>query len=175
MDWPDRGVPPADMSAIFLLNKIRVTTSVPSSHEDETYSTPIIVHCSAGIGRTGSIVLIEYTLETLLAGKEIRNMNELLTNLRKQRAASVQTDLQVPPPSPQTSLSISTCTRCCSSTSARTSSSTRLATSRPTSSASRRTMCAPRPELPLPCKNRQNKDLAPKICTTVASLLEITI
>ncbi|VDM71664.1 unnamed protein product, partial [Strongylus vulgaris] len=43
MDWPDRGVPEADLAPVSLLARLKECT------------TPIIVHCSAGIGRTGSI------------------------------------------------------------------------------------------------------------------------
>ncbi|VDM65621.1 unnamed protein product, partial [Strongylus vulgaris] len=42
-NWPDRGVPEADLAPVCLLAKVQCTTA------------PIIVHCSAGIGRTGSI------------------------------------------------------------------------------------------------------------------------
>ncbi|VDM65170.1 unnamed protein product, partial [Strongylus vulgaris] len=43
VDWPDRGVPPADTAIIQVLNIIKST------------QTPIVVHCSAGVGRTGSL------------------------------------------------------------------------------------------------------------------------
>ncbi|KAK0406341.1 hypothetical protein QR680_018516 [Steinernema hermaphroditum] len=82
VDWPDRGVPPCDLTAIALLNQIRRTVF------------PIIVHCSAGIGRTGSIVMLEYMLERLMVGEDIENMDVLLTQLRNQRAYSIQTDQQ---------------------------------------------------------------------------------
>lgn len=55
---------------------------------------PIVVHCSAGIGRTGTIVAIEYILERLCAKEECAAMNELLKMLRNQRAYSIQNDLQ---------------------------------------------------------------------------------
>ncbi|KAK6037056.1 Protein-tyrosine phosphatase [Cooperia oncophora] len=50
IDWPDRGVPPCKLTSMELLSRVRGT------------SKPIIVHCSAGIGRTGTIVAIEYIL-----------------------------------------------------------------------------------------------------------------
>ncbi|VDM61689.1 unnamed protein product [Angiostrongylus costaricensis] len=55
LDWPDRGVPPCRLTSMLqeLLSRIRGTKK------------PIIVHCSAGIGRTGTIVAIEYILGAL--------------------------------------------------------------------------------------------------------------
>uniref|UniRef100_A0A8R1HRD0 Protein-tyrosine-phosphatase n=1 Tax=Caenorhabditis japonica TaxID=281687 RepID=A0A8R1HRD0_CAEJA len=60
--WPDRGVPEIPMAVFRLL--IRLKTA-----------SPIVVHCSAGIGRTGSIVGLEIALGN-------------------QRHGSVQTDAQ---------------------------------------------------------------------------------
>ena len=56
--------------------------------------TPIVVHCSAGIGRTGSVVLIQYILEMVMTGQTIDDCAVLLKELRQQRANSVQTDQQ---------------------------------------------------------------------------------
>ncbi|KAK5977322.1 Protein-tyrosine phosphatase receptor/non-receptor type domain [Trichostrongylus colubriformis] len=81
-DWPDRGVPEADLAPICLLAKIRNT------------SAPIIVHCSAGIGRTGSIVLIEHALELLGTHETLGDIRSLLLALRKQRNNSIQTEHQ---------------------------------------------------------------------------------
>ncbi|CAJ0559177.1 unnamed protein product, partial [Mesorhabditis spiculigera] len=81
-DWPDRGVPPADQAPIDLLNVLSRTKH------------PMVVHCSAGIGRTGSIVLIQYIQEAIKAGKPCDKVEKLLIELRNQRANSVQTDYQ---------------------------------------------------------------------------------
>ncbi|KAJ1356711.1 hypothetical protein KIN20_014449 [Parelaphostrongylus tenuis] len=53
LDWPDRGVPPCKLTSMELLSRVRGTTK------------PIVVHCSAGIGRTGTIVAIEYIMGAL--------------------------------------------------------------------------------------------------------------
>lgn len=82
IDWPDRGVPPCKLTTMELLSRVRGTTK------------PIIVHCSAGIGRTGTVVAIEYILERMQAGVECAAMNDLLKELRNQRAYSIQNDLQ---------------------------------------------------------------------------------
>ncbi|EGT33484.1 hypothetical protein CAEBREN_03280 [Caenorhabditis brenneri] len=49
-DWPDRGVPQCKLTCLELLSAVRGS------------KTPIVVHCSAGIGRTRKIVAIEYIL-----------------------------------------------------------------------------------------------------------------
>ncbi|WKX93313.1 hypothetical protein Q1695_010954 [Nippostrongylus brasiliensis] len=82
MDWPDRGVPEADMAPIVLLAKLKENTA------------PIIVHCSAGIGRTGSIVLIEHSMELLHQPAPLLEIKDYLLELRKQRNNSIQTEHQ---------------------------------------------------------------------------------
>ncbi|CAJ0914488.1 unnamed protein product, partial [Mesorhabditis belari] len=81
-DWPDRGVPPCRLTSTELLSRIRDNQK------------PIVVHCSAGIGRTGTIVAIEHVLESLQYGKECVDMDKLLKELREQRPWSIQNDLQ---------------------------------------------------------------------------------
>ncbi|KHN80513.1 Receptor-type tyrosine-protein phosphatase C [Toxocara canis] len=80
--WPDHGVPNADKSPFRLLQLVRST------------KRPICVHCSAGIGRTGSIVAIEYILELLKAHDSCDDLVDIVKKLRTQRAGIVQTDLQ---------------------------------------------------------------------------------
>uniref|UniRef100_A0A0K0DG02 Protein-tyrosine phosphatase n=1 Tax=Angiostrongylus cantonensis TaxID=6313 RepID=A0A0K0DG02_ANGCA len=77
-DWPDRGVPEADLAPIYLLTKVQST------------QTPIVVHCSAGIGRTGSIVLIQHAVELINSQAPLTEIRGLLLNLRKQRNNSIQ-------------------------------------------------------------------------------------
>ncbi|KHJ78094.1 Protein-tyrosine phosphatase [Oesophagostomum dentatum] len=55
-NWPDRGVPSAKLTPINLLAEVRDSNA------------PIIVHCSAGIGRTGTIVAISYVQEKMQNG-----------------------------------------------------------------------------------------------------------
>lgn len=56
----DFGVPESGMGMLRILRQIR----------DERLSTAII-HCSAGIGRTGTIVACEICLKILLEGKDL--------------------------------------------------------------------------------------------------------
>ncbi|CCD64993.1 Protein-tyrosine phosphatase [Caenorhabditis elegans] len=81
-DWPDRGVPPCKLTSLELLSAVRGSR------------VPIVVHCSAGIGRTGTIVAIEYILERIAENKQCPPMPDLVKSLRDQRAYSIQTDMQ---------------------------------------------------------------------------------
>ncbi|CCD61168.1 Protein-tyrosine phosphatase [Caenorhabditis elegans] len=81
-EWPDRGVPPCKLTSLELLSAIRGS------------KVPIVVHCSAGIGRTGTIVAIEYILEKIAENKPCPPMPELVKALRDQRAFSIQNDVQ---------------------------------------------------------------------------------
>uniref|UniRef100_A0A8R1DJW3 Protein-tyrosine-phosphatase n=1 Tax=Caenorhabditis japonica TaxID=281687 RepID=A0A8R1DJW3_CAEJA len=78
--WPDRGVPEIPMAVFRLL--IRLKTA-----------SPIIVHCSAGIGRTGSIVGLEIALGKFTAGEKVV-LKDIVKEIRSQRHGSVQTDAQ---------------------------------------------------------------------------------
>ncbi|KAF1770216.1 hypothetical protein GCK72_002034 [Caenorhabditis remanei] len=81
-DWPDRGVPPCKLTGLELLSSVRGS------------KFPIVVHCSAGIGRTGTIVAIEYILEKIQENKQCPPMPDLVKGIRDQRAYSIQNDLQ---------------------------------------------------------------------------------
>ncbi|EYC26174.1 hypothetical protein Y032_0010g1001 [Ancylostoma ceylanicum] len=87
IDWPDRGVPPADTAIVQVLDIIKSTHFY-------VLRAPIVVHCSAGVGRTGSMVLIQYMLESLSLNQPIEDSGKLLLKLRSQRANTIQTDQQ---------------------------------------------------------------------------------
>lgn len=78
LDWPDHGVPPTNLTPMDLLSCVRGNRK------------PIVVHCSAGIGRTGSIVAIEYILERFIDGLSCTYMDEIFKMLRRQRPYSIQ-------------------------------------------------------------------------------------
>ncbi|CAI4230230.1 unnamed protein product [Auanema sp. JU1783] len=84
LNWPDRGVPEADMVPIHLLKQL----------ENEANGTPIVVHCSAGIGRSGTIILLQVALEIIRIGQRLNPLDHYMTIIRQQRNNSVQTEHQ---------------------------------------------------------------------------------
>ncbi|XP_075868988.1 tyrosine-protein phosphatase non-receptor type 3 isoform X2 [Nelusetta ayraudi] len=82
--WPDHGVP--DDPSDFLL----FTTSI---RERRRGDEPLMVHCSAGIGRTGVLITMETALTLLDAGRPVFPL-DIVRTLRDQRAMMVQTTCQ---------------------------------------------------------------------------------
>jgi len=78
--WPDRGVPKNKMATFRLLSRIQEFD-------------PVVVHCSAGIGRTGTVVGLQMAIQ-VLAAKEPLSMFSVVKQLRTYRHGSVQTDIQ---------------------------------------------------------------------------------
>ncbi len=83
LGWPDHGVPANAISMISFINRVR--KSHPYSNTDI-----MVVHCSAGVGRTGTFITLDYMLERIKTVKSI-NIHEFVTGLRKQRVLMVQT------------------------------------------------------------------------------------
>ncbi|ULT93028.1 hypothetical protein L3Y34_002898 [Caenorhabditis briggsae] len=79
--WPDRSVP---NSTLCLLRMLYIVRSAQG---------PVTVHCSAGIGRTGTFVAIEACLQILTDGKEL-DLLATCKALRNSRAGSIQVDIQ---------------------------------------------------------------------------------
>lgn len=79
--WPDHGVP--DHPAPFLQFLRRVRGCNPQD------SGPIVVHCSAGVGRTGCFIVIDSMIERLRHEKSI-DIYGHVTCLRAQRNYMVQ-------------------------------------------------------------------------------------
>lgn len=83
--WPDHGVPP---SVYPILELVRLIREVQPA-EDK----PILVHCSAGCGRTGTICCIDYVWGLLRMGNLNENFNlcNIISEMRRQRMSMVQT------------------------------------------------------------------------------------
>lgn len=83
--WPDHGVPEDPGDFLLLVNKVR---NIRMGSVD-----PVVVHCSAGIGRTGVLIMME-TAMCLIESNEPIYPIEILKSMRDQRAMLIQTSSQ---------------------------------------------------------------------------------
>ncbi|CAJ0586436.1 unnamed protein product, partial [Mesorhabditis spiculigera] len=80
--WPDRGVPDRPAVLLGLLKLIHFNAQ-----------GTIVVHCSAGIGRTGTVIAVDCIVSRLLKGQAARLL-DVFKELRNARASSIQTESQ---------------------------------------------------------------------------------
>ncbi|XP_070545261.1 tyrosine-protein phosphatase non-receptor type 13-like isoform X2 [Ptychodera flava] len=78
--WPDHGVP---VSGLPLVRYMRFMRKI---HQ----SGPIVVHCSAGIGRTGTVITIDLILAMVERDLDF-SIHEIVQGLRGQRQGMIQT------------------------------------------------------------------------------------
>ncbi|KAL4235732.1 hypothetical protein ACF0H5_004124 [Mactra antiquata] len=83
--WPDRGVP--DNPSVMLNFRDKVMEEITS------LNGPILVHCSAGIGRTGTFVVLDYLLRQAKEESYI-DIFKTVKAMRNERTNFVQTDIQ---------------------------------------------------------------------------------
>ncbi|XP_038677443.1 receptor-type tyrosine-protein phosphatase epsilon isoform X2 [Scyliorhinus canicula] len=83
--WPDFGVPFAPIGMLKFLKKVK---AVNPSH-----SGPIVVHCSAGVGRTGTFIVIDAMIDMMYAEQKV-DVFGFVSRIRGQRSQLVQTDMQ---------------------------------------------------------------------------------
>ncbi|XP_020798309.1 phosphatidylinositol phosphatase PTPRQ isoform X1 [Drosophila serrata] len=80
--WPDHGCPADPMHLITFVKKVK-------AERRPSYS-PIVVHCSAGVGRTGTFIGLDLIMQRLKSESKI-NIFETVKKLRFQRMKMVQT------------------------------------------------------------------------------------
>lgn len=92
-EWPDFGVPASTKCFLNMLAFIK-DQNVLSTSDDEP---PCVIHCSAGIGRSGTFIIVDGVLRMIELGipdSEI-SLNDLLVDLRCQRFGLIQTPQQL--------------------------------------------------------------------------------
>ncbi|XP_051805825.1 tyrosine-protein phosphatase non-receptor type 18 isoform X2 [Acanthochromis polyacanthus] len=88
LSWPDHDVPYETSGVLDLLDRARTRQG--------THNSPLLVHCSAGCGRTGVICAIDY-IHDLLVTKQLTadfSIMDVVLLLRRQRPLAVQTKEQ---------------------------------------------------------------------------------
>ncbi|CAH2319185.1 receptor-type tyrosine- phosphatase H isoform X2 [Pelobates cultripes] len=85
--WPDHGVPENTTNIIQFRNLVR-------EHMDQRKSTgPTIVHCSAGVGRTGTLIALDYLIQQMEKEHRI-GVYGFVEKMRMNRPLMVQTESQ---------------------------------------------------------------------------------
>ncbi|XP_038265796.1 receptor-type tyrosine-protein phosphatase epsilon isoform X1 [Dermochelys coriacea] len=83
--WPDFGVPFTPIGMLKFLKKVKAL--------NPSHAGPIVVHCSAGVGRTGTFIVIDAILDMMHAEQRV-DVFEFVARIRNQRPQMVQTDMQ---------------------------------------------------------------------------------
>merc|ERR1712156_1272424 len=90
LGWPDHGTPEDPGSVLNFLHDVNI------KQESLEGAGPIVVHCSAGIGRTGTFIVIDMIIDqiqTLGLDCEI-DIQRTIQMVRSQRSGMVQTEAQ---------------------------------------------------------------------------------
>ncbi|XP_034003073.1 protein tyrosine phosphatase receptor type Fa isoform X4 [Trematomus bernacchii] len=85
MAWPDHGVPEYPTPTLSFLRRVKACNPPDAG--------PMVVHCSAGVGRTGCFIVIEAMLERMKHEKSV-DIYGHVTCMRSQRNYMVQTEDQ---------------------------------------------------------------------------------
>uniref|UniRef100_A0A8D3E5H9 protein-tyrosine-phosphatase n=1 Tax=Scophthalmus maximus TaxID=52904 RepID=A0A8D3E5H9_SCOMX len=83
--WPDFGVPFSPIGMLKFLKKVKAV--------NPPFSGPIVVHCSAGVGRTGTFIVIDAMIDLMYAEQKV-DVFGCVSKIREQRSQLVQTDMQ---------------------------------------------------------------------------------
>jgi protein tyrosine phosphatase len=84
--WPDHGVPLTTQELLGFRNAIHSSITRPDA--------PQVIHCSAGVGRTGTYIAIDRLMRSALDMGGPIDVDEVVQNMRRARNFMVQTEIQ---------------------------------------------------------------------------------
>lgn len=114
IDWPDHGIPDSAAIMIEFVKQVRkydmlraadyemglTETTYQTDFKDQVLKNPTLVHCSAGIGRTGTYIVVDQMLHHFERTRDNKDTNYKLDadfvrrlgyDIRQQRALAIQT------------------------------------------------------------------------------------
>ncbi|KAH0617104.1 hypothetical protein JD844_028760, partial [Phrynosoma platyrhinos] len=88
--WPDHGVPPTN-AAESILQFVQMVRQQATKSKG-----PMVIHCSAGVGRTGTFIALDRLLQHI-RDHEFVDILGLVSDMRSYRMSMVQTEIRVLP------------------------------------------------------------------------------
>ena len=84
--WPDHGVPEYPAQLLHFVYKVML--------ENPTRNGPMVVHCSAGVGRTGTFITLFTQLQRIRAERSV-DIFGFVRSMRRRRCYMVQTEVRM--------------------------------------------------------------------------------
>ncbi|CAL1275718.1 unnamed protein product [Larinioides sclopetarius] len=82
--WPDHGVPTYPLALIEMMQNVK------DFQKEQQKATPWVLHCSAGVGRSGTMMVLDSALEMSLAEGKVDVLG-ILYKMRQQRLNLIET------------------------------------------------------------------------------------
>ncbi|XP_032236748.1 receptor-type tyrosine-protein phosphatase R [Nematostella vectensis] len=86
--WPDHGVPDSPRQLLQLVDEVHL-----AQDRDDGKTGPVVVHCSAGIGRTGCFVATSIGIKQIQKENKV-DILKIVCGMRMERGGMVETDSQ---------------------------------------------------------------------------------
>ncbi|CAL8117425.1 unnamed protein product [Orchesella dallaii] len=92
LSWPDFGVVEPPQILISFVKEFRKLVPYP----EKAPPKPVVIHCSAGVGRSGVFITLDYLMQELQGERRPHCVNifQIVARMRRERMAMVQTQAQ---------------------------------------------------------------------------------
>eukprot|EP00038_Savillea_parva_P018381 m.23359 g.23359 ORF g.23359 m.23359 type:complete len:759 (-) comp4073_c0_seq1:89-2365(-) len=89
-NWPDHGVPTDGSNQMYTREMILLVLTVRAHRKKvDKMKTPAVVHCSAGVGRTGAFIAIDQAIDAYKQRVKV-DINDCVIKMRQCRMALIQ-------------------------------------------------------------------------------------